>query len=195
MLSSEIMTVQETLGHPTLLKLTVEDFLLLDGSGALDAYAKSELIDGAIVVMNAQHSDHFVPKTLLLRRLADACDALGRGYEAWVEGGVAMPPHNAPEPDIFVTKSRPTSGLTRLSTVVLLIEVSSTTVSFERGRKSAIYAAAGVPGYWIVDLPARTIRQLWSPTDDGFGDSFDVRIGERVNARTTEGLSVVTDGF
>lgn len=195
MLSLLTMTAQETFDHPTPLKLTVEDFLLLDASGALDAYAKSELIDGAIVVMNAQHSDHFIPKTLLFRRLADACDALGRGYEAWVEGGVAMPPHNAPEPDIFVTKSRPASGLTRLDTVVLLIEVSSTTVSFDRGRKAAIYAVAGVPEYWIVDLPARTIRQMWSPTDTGFGETFDVAIGEPVIARTIEGLSIVTTGF
>ena len=33
-----------------------------------------------------------------------------------------------------------------------MIEISDTTLSFERGRKSALYAESGIPEYWIVNL-------------------------------------------
>ena len=52
------MTVHEPLDSPQRAKLTVEDFLLLDRSGAFDAYAKAELINGTIFVVNAQFSEH-----------------------------------------------------------------------------------------------------------------------------------------
>ena len=43
---------------PLPVKLRVEDYLLLDGSGAFDGYGKTELLDGEVVYMNAQHRPH-----------------------------------------------------------------------------------------------------------------------------------------
>ena len=68
------MTAHRALTKPHAAKLTVDEFVLLDRSGAFDSYAKTELIDGRIIVVNAQFSEHMTAKVTLLRRLADACD-------------------------------------------------------------------------------------------------------------------------
>lgn len=80
---------------PLPVKLRIEDYLLLDDAGAFDAYRKTELIDGEIYFMNAQHRPHARLKSRLFRLIADALDALDKGLEAIVEGSVTMPPHGA----------------------------------------------------------------------------------------------------
>lgn len=104
------MDAQSLLAEPQPVKLTVDDFMLLERAGAFDDYSRTELIDGTIVEMSPQHSDHYKTHSRLYRRLADACDALDRGVEAWIEGSVSMPPHSMPMPDIFVTNEKPESG-------------------------------------------------------------------------------------
>jgi hypothetical protein len=59
------------LPNPHKVGLRVEDFLLLNDSGAFDAYGKTELIDGDIYVMNAQHSPHARAKSRLHVALAN----------------------------------------------------------------------------------------------------------------------------
>ncbi|WP_010217460.1 Uma2 family endonuclease [Sphingomonas sp. PAMC 26621] len=122
------MTAQDALAVPFTAKLTVADYLLLDRSGAFDAYAKTELIDGAVVAVNAQFSEHFTVSNRLYLRLVAACAALDRDVEAWMEGSIGMPPHNVPQPDMFVTNTTPVSGLVDKNTVLLIVEVASTTL-------------------------------------------------------------------
>lgn len=189
------MTAEAALTHPQPVKLTVEDYLLLDEAGAFGPEQKTELLDGTIYLVNSQYSEHFTVKVLLLRRLADACDALGTGLEAWSEGSIAMPPHSVPEPDIFVTTERPVKGLVRLETVALIVEVASTTLDYDLGEKARIYAANGVPEYWVVDLLHRKLHQMWSPGAEGYAERSEAALGERVAAVTVGGLTVDTDGI
>lgn len=164
------MNARTPLSRPQPVKLTVDDFMLLDNAGAFDSYARTELIDGTIVAMSPQHTDHFKIHSRLFRRLADACDALDNGLEAWIEGSIAMPPHSMPTPDIFVTNEEPVSGPARLETTVLLVEVSATTVGYDLRKKATIYATNGVREYWVVDIPSPTIHQMWEPKGKAYVD-------------------------
>src|SRR6186713_977334 len=85
---------------PLPVKLRVEDYLLLDESGAFDAYRKTELIGGDAYFMNAQHRPHARIKSRLHVLLAGVLSQADLGIEAVVEGSVAIPPTSAPEPDI-----------------------------------------------------------------------------------------------
>lgn len=180
---------------PERLPLSVEDFLLLDHGGAFATYAKTELIDGTIYVVNAQYSEHMTAKVRLLRRLADACDALGGGLEAWSEGSVRFGPTSLPEPDLFVTRETPRAGPVRGETVALVVEIADTTRDFDLGEKAALYASAGVPEYWVVDLPAAKIHQLWAPEGEAFRERREVELGARIEAMTVAGLGVETSGL
>lgn len=187
------MTYEQPLTVPHPVKLTVDDFMLLDRSGAFDRYAKSELIDGTIYVVNSQFSEHMVVKNILYRRLADACDRVD--LQAWSEGSVDMAPDSLPEPDLLVTNARPTKGAVLLSTVMLLGEVADTSLASDLGIKAALYAAKGVPEYWVIDVQGRTIHQLWEAGEDGYRQRRAVPFGGRLEAATIPGLGVPTDGL
>jgi Uma2 family endonuclease len=189
------MTALEALSKPQQAKLTVEDFVLLDRSGAFSSHAKAELIDGTIYVVNAQYAEHMKAKVRLLRRLADACDALEQGLEAWSEGSIDMAPGSMPEPDLLITSETPQAGPVRKDIVRLIVEVADTTLEMDLGEKVGVYATAGVPEYWVVDLKGRVIRQLWSPGPEGYARRREVAFGERMAAATIAGLAVETAGL
>lgn len=178
---------------PQPVKLTIEDLILLEESGALDQYHKTELINGVIVAVNSQLSPHMMVKNGLYRRLADACDRIG--LHAWSEGTIGMPPHNAPEPDLLVTNERPTVGYVREETVVLIGEVADSTLSSDLKIKAKIYAARAIPEYWVIDVKGRRVHRLWSPGPTGYAERDLVAFGEPLQSVTIPGLQVATDNL
>lgn len=190
------MTALERIdARPRAARLTVADFLLLDRSGAFDAYARTELIDGAVVVVNADFSEHYIVKSRFYRRIADACDALGHGIEAWMEGSIEIPPHDIPQPDIFVTDTLPAPGLTRVDIVLLAVEIAHSSLREDLGGKLSLYARAGIPEYWVVDVKGGVIRRMWSPVGERYARRDKTAIGDAIAAATIGGLVVETAGI
>ncbi len=173
-------------------KLTIDDYLLLHGAGALAAYPKTELLDGVILAVSPQHMPHAYPKAELAYRLRRALEALGSPLYVLTEGSVAMPPHSMPEPDITVTGVYRGEGAIPVQSVALAVEICVTTRDLDLGKKVGVYAASGVPEYWVVDVEARRLHQMWSPGADGYGERREVALGERVEAVTIGGLAVDT---
>lgn len=174
-------------------KLRVEDYLALDGAGAFDDYGRTELIEGEVVYMNAQHRPHARIQTRLLILLAaELADREGT-LEALIEGSVAMPPHNVPEPDIAITAEPEGEGLIPLSSLALIVEVADTTLRTDLGRKKKIYAREGVPEYWVVDVRKAVFHQMWKPVDGAYTETRETPFGERIDSATIEGLSIATD--
>lgn len=175
---------------PLPVKLRLEDYLLLDESGAFDAYRKTELIEGEVFFMNAQHRPHARVKSRLFRLIAAALDA--GGLEAVVEGSVAVPPINVPEPDIVVTSEPEGKGLIPLESVRLIVEVADVTLKTDMSVKARIYARHGVPEYWVVDVNGGVIHQLWHPAGEDYTERREVAFGTRIAAATIEELAVET---
>jgi len=177
---------------PLPVKLRVEDYLMLDAAGALEGYGKTELLDGEIVYMNAQHRPHARIKSRLFRLIADALDNLPINLEALVEGSVSMPPYNVPEPDIAVTAEPEGEGLIPLASLALVIEVADTTLRNDLGRKRKIYASEGIAEYWVVNVRAEMIHQMWAPVGDHFTQSRDVPFDTEIESTTIPDLRVNT---
>jgi Uma2 family endonuclease len=173
---------------PEKARLRVEDFLLLDESGAFADYTKTELIEGEIYVMNAQHSWHARTKTLLAVELNLALRAMGSDLEAWAEPSTRVSDFSLPEPDVVVTRHRG-RGVVPLESVALLVEVSDTTLDIDLGRKLRIYAEAGVPEYWVVDLNGGTLIRLWEPAGADYARRDEVALGGLVESATITGLA------
>lgn len=188
------MTEQAILNiSPLPVKLRLEDYLLLDEAGAFDAYRKTELIEGEVFFMNAQHRPHARIKSRLFRLIAEALD--GSGLEAVVEGSVAVPPINVPEPDIVVTSEAEGKGLIPLPSVRLIVEVADATLKNDLNVKAGVYARNGVPEYWVVDVNAGMIHQLWRPEGESYAERREARFGATIVAVTVEGLSIDTSGI
>jgi Uma2 family endonuclease len=177
---------------PLPVPLRVEDYLMLEQSGAFEAYSKTELIEGEIVFMNAQHRPHALIKSRLHVRIAVALAALDRGLEAIVEGSIAVPPHNVPEPDIVVTSAPDGNGLIPVDSVALVIEVADATLANDLGRKQRVYATHAVPEYWVVDVNARLIHQMSAPAGDAYSRHAQICFGEPVACAAIPGLIVQT---
>jgi Uma2 family endonuclease len=186
------MTAQDLLPPPATYKLTVADYLTLDRDGVFAGFAKSELIEGEIIVMNAQHRPHARIKMALYDAVRDQLLRLGGPLTALVEVSIEAPPHNVPEPDILLTCEPDGEGLVPLASVALIIEVSDTSLDHDLKRKSALYARLGVPEYWVADVNGRVIHQLWAPAGEAYAQRREVAFGEALAAVTVEGLRVET---
>lgn len=189
------MTVIQPINVPLPVKLTIEQFELLDRSGAFDRYAKTELIEGAIYGMQGQFRPHSFAKSELAFRLRLALQTMGSSLIPIIEGSVAMPPLSAPEPDISVTAAPRGEGYIPLDSVALAVEISDSTAAFDLRDKAALYASKGVPEYWVLEIPAATLHQFWSPAGGGYCESRSIPIGDRVESVTIPGLEVESDGL
>jgi Uma2 family endonuclease len=182
-------SLANTASRPGKLKLTVDEFLLLDKSGALDGYAKTELLDGEIWFMNAQLSRHARMKTDFAIELALVLRSMGTNLRPIVEVATRISDHSLPEPDIVLSDYTGDDCLP-LENLALVVEVADASLRIDLGRKLRIYAAAGVPEYWVVDVRNRKLHQMWSPEGKAYRERREVALGDAVQAETIAGLRV-----
>ena len=186
------MTAIDFLNRHRPLKLRVEDFLALNDSGAFEGYGKTELLQGELVYMNAQHRPHALVKMHLAKALDQALTAIGSNLAVLTEVTVSAPPHDAPEPDIVVTSEPDGQGPVPLASVRLIVEVADATLRTDMNLKAKIYASHGVPEYWIADVNARTIIQMGTPLRNRYSHQYSHAFGQRFECRSIEGLVIDT---
>ena len=105
---------------------------------------------------------------------------------------VTLSDHDMPLPDIVLTRAPRGEGPIPLESVALIVEVSSSTLQRNMGDKLAIYARAGVPEYWVVNMNGRVIHQMWTPSGDGYQRCERTAFGERMTAIIIPALSIET---
>ena len=94
-----------------------------------------------------------------------------------------MPDHSEPEPDLMLLKLREggyISGHPRPDDILLLVEVSDSTLRYDRDVKMSLYAAAGVPEAWLVNLRHGWIESNTQPTADGYQVTRRYELGDRI---------------
>ena len=179
---------------PQRAKLRAADFHILAEAGAFEGYAKSELIEGDIWVMNAVHVWHSKAMTQLTLALGPAVQASGLPLRLYLPVSVDLSDDSVPEPDLVIGDDHD-DGPLPFAKVRLAIEVSDGTLDFDLGPKARMYARAGVPEYWVVARDGAKIVQHWTPEADTYVDKRDVRFGEPLESATIAGLIVDTTGL
>lgn len=169
-------------------RFTVAEYEELARVGILDEDDNVELLDGWIVPKMTKHPPHDntidILQYLLIRMLP-----LGwyvRGQNSVVTSD------SVPEPDIAVVRGEPGEYGDKHPTgedVGLVIEVADSTVRRDRA-KAAIYARAGIPHYWIVNLDDRQIEVFGQPKGKGVKRAY----GSREVLYSDASLPVVIDG-
>jgi Uma2 family endonuclease len=140
-------------------------------SGAL-ADAPVELLEGLLVHVSPHSPQHAGAIMALTRHFAQA--------EAWlrVQLPLEVPPDSVPEPDLALVQAPSPAGHPR--TALLAVEVSASSRETDRVVKARVYARAGVPTYWIVDVPGRAVEVHSDPGADGYRRCETYGVGERV---------------
>ena len=83
-----------------------------------------------------------------------------REFQCRIQQPIVLGDQSEPEPDVAIVRRRDTEYSNQhpvAADVVLLIEVSQTSLSIDLGLKAQLYSAAGVAEYWVVDLVNRQI--------------------------------------
>jgi len=149
-------------------RFTVEDYRRMLEAGILRDGERVELLDGDVVVMAAMGVPHegcvdFLSRffTLELHR-----EALTR-----TQNSVRLDAHSEPEPDVALVRL-PAEQYRRRKPgpddVLLLVEVGDASAERDREVKARLYARAGIPELWLVDVPAGVVRVCREPTADGY---------------------------
>ena len=186
------MTSQRPLA-PGKHKLRVAEYQLLADAGMFGD-ARTELIDGDIIVMSPEYRPHAYVRGELKYRIRRALEQIGGDLYA-SSGSVELGDHDMPQPDIVLTREPRGKGPMPLGSVALLVEVSSTTLEQDTTAKLALYASAGVPEYWIVDVAGQRITQLWSPDGSSYGQSAEMAFGMPLVAATVDRIAIGTEGL
>ncbi len=109
-----------------------------------------ELLDGLLVVREPQGSPHAAIVAQIGQVLAAA---FGTGWHPRLHAPLALGEDSEPEPDVAVVAGTPRDYLdAHPSTAALVVEVADSSLRLDRRLKNGLYARAGLPEYWIVNL-------------------------------------------
>jgi len=142
-----------------------------------------ELVDGEILSKTGQKPPHAAVIGFLLRWLAGVFGAGFVRVQLTIEVGTADPDHNEPEPDVTVTRLPVDDYVARHpgpEDLLLVVEVSDTTLRLDRGTKASLYAHDGIQEYWVVDVNGRQLFVHRQPAAGGYGEITAYRADESV---------------
>jgi len=136
----------------------------LIAEGVFQPDERIELIAGELVVREPQHTPHATAIELALDALRGA---FGPGWRVRVQLPVALDDESEPEPDVAVAPGNARDYL-RSHPVrpVLIVEISESSLAFDRWEKGSLYARAGIADYWIVNLVDRVVEVYRDPEPD-----------------------------
>ena len=177
---------------PDLHRFTVETYHHMIDGGILTEDDRVELLNGVIVAMNPIGAKHAVIVTLT----EDALNGLlPKGWHIRVQQPMTLAT-SEPEPDLAIVQGEARDYFERhpnASDLGLLIEVSDRSLEFERLQKAVIYAAAGIPEYWIINLVDEAIEVYRNPKSGG--ESNPATYESRQVFSKDDQLTLVLDGI
>lgn len=170
-------------GAPGVAPLTVEQYHAMIRNGILHDGDPIELIEGVLLRKDRSaqggdpmsHGDHHALAVECLQRFFAALPAELRVRS---QLPVALSATSEPEPDVVV--ARAAGGRHPCPEEILLaVEVSDSSLAYDRRTKLRLYASAGVPVYWIVNIPERQVEVYEEPvpTEGRYARRTDLKPG------------------
>jgi Uma2 family endonuclease len=173
-------------------RFTVEQYHQMAAAGILEEDERVQLLEGEIVCMTPIGPLHRYAVVAAGEALSKLLPA---EWKLMIQQPITLA-ESEPEPDLCIVRSESARYLDRHpgpADVCLVIEVADSSLPLDRNRKQTIYAAAGIPEYWIVNLDERSVEVYREPgvpielgraaysarQTFGAGAAVPLRIGER----------------
>ena len=156
------MTARQPPEMPPPHRFTREEYYQMADQGFFDGI-RVELIDGEIVDMAPQKNPHYLSINIAARALTTA---FGENYWIRAPGPLHLAEACEPEPDVAVVNGPMDSYTDHPTSAHLVVEVSDSTLRFDRGKKASLYARAGIQDYWIINLTDSCVEVLREPVED-----------------------------
>ncbi len=162
-------------------KFTIAEYYQMAEAGIFLANDRVELIAGEIIEMSPIGSRH-----------AACVDRLNRLFNRLlasrvivrVQNPIRLSDRSEPQPDLTLLQPRPdfyAEAHPQPAEVLLLVEVSDTTVEYDREVKIPLYAQAGIVEVWLVNLPEAYIEVYRHPAGDRYLEIHRWQRGQNIS--------------
>lgn len=166
---------------PKMHLLSVEIYDSMIQTGTLNENDNVELLNGAIIEKTPKGNRHAYFNDSIGDFLKEK---LGSKAVVRNQNPISLDGFSKPEPDIVLCKPPRRQYLSKTPTpadILLIIEVSDTTLYFDRHEKAAAYARNGIEQYLIVNVENNTIEDYRKPGADGYQSKQTYEIGEQIS--------------
>ena len=172
---------------------TVQEYHLMTEAGVFANNERVELIEGEIIQMAAigtRHASSVKRLTRCFSLIPEELATLG------VQDPIQLTERTEPQPDVVLLQPRADYYATAHpipSEVLLLVEVSDSTVDFDRNIKVPIYARSGIQEVWLCDLEVNCLEVYRYPTANGYTSIQKFERGEMVSPLAFPDFEVSVD--
>lgn len=176
-------------------RFSVEDYYAMAEAGILGIDERVELIDGEIITMSPIGNEHAASVDSITDFLVPL--VTGRAIVR-VQAHLRLYEQNQPEPDLMILKRK--EDYYRHSApgpddVLLIVEVSDTSLSHDRNVKLPLYARFGIPEVWIANIPARIVEVYRDPVDGEYTNTHVCRPEETVSPAAFDDVEIPVSQF
>jgi Uma2 family endonuclease len=176
-------------------QITVKEYDAMIESGVFDEDDQVELLNGAIVEKMPKGKKH----SAATDRVAKFFD---RNFNEFIfvrnQNPIWLNEFSEPEPDIVLAmpktdeyeNSHPTPD-----EIYLILEVSDSTLGYDRNTKGEAYARAGIKQYLVLNIQEKTIEDYREPSADGFQSKQTYRVGQSFNLVAFPEITISVSDF
>ena len=170
-------------------RFTREEYVRMAETGVLGPEDRTELIDGYLIEMTAQNAPH---RAAIVNGTKLFVDLLrNTRYSVQVQSTLPLDCRNVPEPDFAIFRGDGSDLLDgEPDEVPLIVEVSDTTLTYDRTTKLVCYASNDIPEYWIVNLQTQTLECYRNPAADEYRERRTLERGATVAPRFEDALEL-----
>ena len=182
-------TTSTPIAFPERRRFTVQEYEQMIKAGVFGEDDRLELIEGEVVAMwpiNPSHAGY-------VDRIAELFHERVRGKAlVRVQNPVELP-RSEPQPDLALVRRRAdyyTASHPKPKDVLLIVEVSDTSADYDRTVKIPLYARAGIPEVWLVDLTEKHMEVYRGPGARGYKEKRTVGLKESLSPLALPSLIV-----
>lgn len=169
-------------------RFTVGEYRRMGETGIFQPDARVELVEGEIVEMSPIGKRHAACVARLTRALTFSLNLVAL---VWAQNPVELGDYSEPQPDLTLLKPRDDfyeNAKPRPEDVLAVIEVSDTTLEYDRRVKVPLYARAGIPEVWIINLVDERVEMFADLSSGAYQMTVVFSRGEEVQSRTLAAL-------
>jgi Uma2 family endonuclease len=175
--------------------ISVADYHRIHEAGILGEDDRVELIDGEVRVMSPIGTAH---AAIVNRYLALLSAQVGQNAIVSVQNPVQVNDTSEPQPDLallkyrddFYAKATPTAA-----DVLLIIEVSDTTLAYDRLEKLPRYSLSGIPEVWITDVDGQAVERYTDPQGNQYATKQTFKRGQSISVQALPTVSLSIDSI
>lgn len=185
------MSVQKAIPIPvSRYSFTVAEYERMGQFGIFSEDDRVELVCGEIIEMSPIGERHAACVAILTQLITLR---LRHSALVWVQNPIRLDDYSEPQPDIAVLKHRDDfyrHAHPRPEDVLVVIEVSDSTLEYDRKVKMPLYAGVGIPETWLVNLPEECIEMYSDPADGEYQTARSYARGQKLQSHTLASLRI-----